>query len=188
MHPTCPDHIDTADRSGNCYRCAARRRWYTASEETRQAVDELLRRRATLPAVVRFREDAPANTRPGLHETLESALERARWLQERGEVDPPPTPPSMAEMVAKARAAEAPVRVVEVLWDGDTFGWIQDLVAIVERPGPHHPRYDEVALWAYRDRNAVEAGKAVAERLGVPFHAAQPDVPDIDLPRWWDQR
>lgn len=33
---------------------------------------------------------------------------------------------------------------------------------------------------------AQQVGGAVAARLGVPFHCTSPDIPDIDLPRWWD--
>ncbi|MFJ3899941.1 hypothetical protein [Streptomyces sp. NPDC090025] len=31
---------------------------------------------------------------------------------------------------------------------------------------------------------AAVAGRALAERLGVPFHFASPEVPDDRLPRW----
>ncbi|WP_242585456.1 hypothetical protein [Streptomyces sp. MST-110588] len=31
---------------------------------------------------------------------------------------------------------------------------------------------------------AAEAGQALADRLGVPFRFASPDVPDDGAPRW----
>jgi hypothetical protein len=33
---------------------------------------------------------------------------------------------------------------------------------------------------------AATIGRALAERLGIPFHFTSPDTPGIDLPPCWD--
>jgi hypothetical protein len=187
MQPTCPDHADTGTGRRHCHRCAARALWFSVPSDAREQIDALVRQRAASRAVRTLRAAVATAPVPALPAAFEAVLERSRWLEERGEVVPAPGVPSVDEMAAAAEAAGAPVVAVEVCWDGDPFGWIEDLVAVVERPSEHHPRYDEVALWSYRDGAAAGHGKRVAERIGVPFHFEQPDPPDLDLPRWWDR-
>jgi hypothetical protein len=91
------------------------------------------------------------------------------------------------------------------LWDGDTQGWHVYLVAVVQRAGQHHDRFDEVPLTVLRGggdirlfngqvppwpeaTHATKQGRAVAEHLSVPFHFTSPEAPGIDLPRWWDTK
>jgi hypothetical protein len=43
-------------------------------------------------------------------------------------------------------------------------------------------------LLSRKGSEALEAtaiGRALADRLSVPFHFASPDNPNNDLPRWW---
>jgi hypothetical protein len=186
MEDTCPAHRDSPAGRGRCHHCAALRLWASIPPTTRHEVDVLLRRRAVVPAVAALRAGMPPGMVPPLRSALDAVLERRRWLAARGEVAPPAAEPTVEEMVATAGAAGAPVVAVEVCWDGDPRGWIQDLIAVVARPGDDHPRYDDVTLWSYRGPGAAERGRVVARHLGVPFHFEHPGAPDVDLPRWWD--
>lgn len=74
---------------------------------------------------------------------------------------------------------------VEALWDGDTVhGWFVELVAVLAAPeGEGHL----AIIYRRPDRSpadaATEAGRSLAHHLGVPFHFASPDTPDIEAPR-----
>jgi hypothetical protein len=143
---------------------------------------------------------------PGLYEAQEAVTQRQAWLIEQGVVDAAlQTELDVSDVFAAAKAITCPVVAVEAVWDGDTQGWMLDLVAIVDCPGRYHERFDEARLASIRHGSdlrlfngqvppwpeAVEAqqiGDAVAARLGVPFHFTSPETPDIDLPRWWDGR
>jgi hypothetical protein len=187
MQPTCPDHRDAVPGRDHCHRCAALALWFAVPADTRDEIDGHLRRRSVVAAVRALRGTTSGGPVSALHRALDAVLERRQWLQDRGEVTPLPAVPSLEEMLATVAAAGAPPVAVEVCWDGDPFGWIADLVVVVQRPSFHHRRYDEVSLWAYRDGTAAERGTALADRLGVPFHFEQPDEPGLDLPRWWDR-
>jgi hypothetical protein len=187
MQPTCLDHRDAVSGRDHCHRCAALALWFAVPADTREEIDGHLRRRATIAAVRALRSATSGGAVSTLHRALDAVLERRQWLQERGEVAAPPSVPSLDEMLATVAAAGAPPVAVEVCWDRDSFGWIADLVVVVERPSWHHSRYDEVSLWAYRDGAAADRGRALADRLGVPFHLERPDEPGLDRPRWWDR-
>jgi hypothetical protein len=186
MEDTCPSHRDRPAAPGRCHHCAALRLWARVPQTTRTEVDALLRRRAVVPAVAALRAGMPDGA-PPLRSALDAVLERRRWLAGHDEVTPPASEPDVDAMVSAVVAAGAPAVAVEICWDGDSFGWIEDLIAVVARPGPDHPHFDEVPLWSYRGPGAAERGQAVARRLGVPFHFEHPGAPDIDLPRWWDR-
>lgn len=130
-------------------------------------------------------------------------MERRRELDSQGLVTPEPPQPTTAQLIELAAAITAPAAAVEAVWDGDTQGWFVDLVVIVQRVGRHHDQYDEVSLTRLRHGGdsrlfngevppwpealqATEQGRAIAQKLGVPFHFTSPTAPDVDLPRWWD--
>ncbi|MCX3063180.1 hypothetical protein [Streptomyces beihaiensis] len=99
------------------------------------------------------------------------------------------TPPDRLDTPAlAARAAALPGRVtaVEALWDGDTFhDWFVVLVAVLDRPSGegHLATVRQGSGVAQASAAAAEAGRALADHLGVPFHFASPDVPDDTAPR-----
>lgn len=96
--------------------------------------------------------------------------------------------------------------VLEAYWDGDFVnGWFVDLVAIVDEPSYDDPRFSSRVLASYtlsrvlellpregglypHGRVAAVVGRAVARKLGIPFHFASPQVADDDVPRWWDSQ
>ncbi|MFF7446327.1 MULTISPECIES: hypothetical protein [unclassified Streptomyces] len=99
----------------------------------------------------------------------------------------PPDPLDTPSLAARAAALPGRVAAVEALWDGDTVhDWFVVLVAVLDDPaGEGH-----LAIVHHRrgapspSARATEAGRALADHLGVPFHFGSPDVPDDEAPRW----
>jgi hypothetical protein len=177
--------------------------WVRLPPEVRDRIDTELRQHRQLQAILTMRGEGGLDPTPGLCQAQAVVAQRLRWLTERGEVEPEPVV-SVAELVTKVRAVSERVAAIEALWDGDTEGWLVMLLAVIERPSRHHPRFDEITLALLRHGGdirifngevppwpeAVEAlqkGEALATALGVPFYFADPDAPDDELPRWWDQ-
>nr|BFD86933.1 hypothetical protein StreXyl84_63340 [Streptomyces sp. Xyl84] len=78
-------------------------------------------------------------------------------------------------------------RRVEAFWDGDTVhDWFVLLVAVLDSPdGESH------LATVYRRPDgsppgvaAADAGRTLADHLGVPFHFASLDSPGDEAPRW----
>jgi len=99
-------------------------------------------------------------------------------------------------LARQVAALPHPPDAIEALWDGDSDGWFVCLVAVTLRPKFEHNLAfighgtdmrifnGEVPRWP----EALEAeatGRALANRLGVPFYFASPHTPNSELPRWW---
>ncbi|WP_259464843.1 hypothetical protein [Streptomyces sp. TLI_171] len=108
--------------------------------------------------------------------------------------DGPVDPESLAW---RAAGIDDRILAVEAVWDGDTVhDWFVALVAIGEGKEHHLATLYRGTAERYlgsddrvdgRPHTAVAAdriGRALAERLGVPFHFASPDEPDDEAPRW----
>jgi hypothetical protein len=166
--------------------------WERLPNELRSRVDELIAEGHKLLAVVEIRDtlDQPC---PGIYECMDLLAERY------AELDQPwfrPSRPLDIDVLARQVAAlpHAP-DAIEALWDGDTEGWFVRLVAVTLRPKLEHNLASishgtdmrlfngEVPPWP-EALEATAIGRALADRLGVPFHFASPDQPDLDLPRW----
>lgn len=177
--------------------------WEDLSPQLRVQIDELLRARELIAAVVLLRGDGGLQPPPGLYEAQDLLIKRRAELDRRGLVKDEPLPPTTGQLIEKVAAVTAPIVAVEALWDGDTQGWYVYLVAIVQQPGRHHARFDEVPLSVFQKgtdlrlfngqvppwpeaQQATEQGQAVARYVGVPFYFSSPDAPDVNLPRWWD--
>jgi hypothetical protein len=177
--------------------------WSAIDPPLLKQIDELLCTGRLIQAVVLLREEGGQQPPPGLYEAQDLLIGRRVELDQQGLLQPEPPPPTTAQLIEKADAITAPIVAVEALWDGDTQGWFVDLVAIVDRPGRHHDRFDEVPLTVLRHggdirvfngqvppwpeaQQAIDQGEAVARYAGVPFHFTSPAEPDVDLPRWWD--
>ncbi|WP_433371729.1 hypothetical protein ACQPZX_48070 [Actinoplanes sp. CA-142083] len=176
--------------------------WLQLPQEIQKRIDDELRNRRLIQAIKLVREEGGLEPKPGLYEAQNVVMDRLAWLSEQGLIEPEPTV-ELPQLIAAAKAIPDRVAAIEAVWDGDTFGWMVWLGAIVERPGQHHERFDEVGLAGIRRggdirlflgevppwpeaAEATEKGHAVAAALGVPFHFTQPDTPDLDLMRWWD--
>ncbi|MEV2251767.1 hypothetical protein AB0I94_14505 [Streptomyces sp. NPDC050147] len=158
--------------------------WARLDERTRHEVDaDVLRDRRM--AAVRSVWEALRPLGSGLHEAelvVHSRYEALGDQVRRRPADPLETP----SLAARVAALPGRVAAVEALWDGDTVhDWFVELVAVLDAPEGE----GQVAI-VYRrpDRSpadaAIEAGQALADHLGVPFHFASPKAPDDQAPRW----
>ncbi|MDH6218510.1 hypothetical protein [Streptomyces pseudovenezuelae] len=101
-----------------------------------------------------------------------------------------PDPLDVASLAARAAAHPGRVAAIEALWDGDTVhDWFVVLVAILNNPSGPSGEGHLATVYHRPDGTspgtaAAEAGHALAQHLGVPFHFASPDVPDDEAPRW----
>ncbi|MGW7069119.1 hypothetical protein ACWGII_09735 [Streptomyces sp. NPDC054855] len=98
----------------------------------------------------------------------------------------PPDPLDTPSLAARAAALPGRVVAVEALWDGDTVhDWFVELVAVLDEPqGEGHVAVIHHLPGRSPATAATEAGRALADHLGVPFHFASPDIPDDRAPRW----
>ncbi|WP_330460042.1 hypothetical protein OIB37_26160 [Streptomyces sp. NBC_00820] len=159
--------------------------WALLDERTRGKVDANVLRDHRMPAVLAAWEAL----RPlgfGLYEAEHVVVLRYEALGERVRRRAP-DPLDVPSLAARAAALPGRVVAVEALWDGDTVhDWFVELVAVLDDPaGEGH------LATVHRSRGAAppataaaEAGRALARRLGVPFHFASPDTPDDLAPRW----
>ncbi|MGP3750107.1 hypothetical protein [Streptomyces sp. IBSNAI001] len=159
--------------------------WACLEEQTRWQVDADVLRDRRLPAVRSVRE-ALRRLGGGLHEA--ELVVHARYEALGDQVQRTlPGPLGLPSLAARAAALPGCVAAVEAFWDGDSVhDWFVVLVAVLDaREGEGHL----VTVYYHRDGAppgvaAVEAGRALAGHLGVPFHFASPDVPDDKAPRW----
>jgi hypothetical protein len=178
---TCAQPFTTTSGADECSSCLLMADWHRLPAGFRDEVDVLLRRRSVLGALRALRERDPGLRFPDAQAMAELRLSE---LQAAGLVEPAEQA-TVDSLLARARAIEQRVIVVEGYWDGDSNGWYARLVAVVECPGG---RYDEVLLGSLDDADTEDLAKAraVADALGVPFHFTQPERADLNLPRWWD--
>ena len=168
--------------------------WGRLPTELQSRVDELLADNRKLDAIAAIR-DMLNEPRPGINECVEMLVERCTELDEPWFRPSPPL--NLDVLIEQIAALPHPPDAIEALWDGDTDGWFVCLAAVTLRPKVEH----ELALIRHGTDmrifngqvppwpEALEAatiGRALAERLGVPFHFASLDSPGTDSPRWWD--
>jgi hypothetical protein len=174
------------------------RLWTMLSAELRDHVDSLVAVDHRLRAIETVHDAFGEEHRPGLHECMAVVAERYAALGKR--FGPAPTPPlDLDGLTAKVQALPAPPAAIEAVWDGDTDGWFVVLLAITLDPRAEHDLAfirsgtdlrvfnGSVPPWPEAEQ-ANTIGRALAERLSVPFHFASPETPDDEAPRWWDHR
>ncbi|MFA1545413.1 hypothetical protein [Actinomadura chokoriensis] len=171
--------------------------WDRLPVEVRDQVDALVVDDQKILAIMAIL-DGSGEPRPALHECYRLVAERYAALGRRFHRSPT-APLELEDLVAKVRALPQPPAAVEALWDGDTEGWFVVLVGVVLDPKTEHHLATvqhgtdirafngEVPPWPEAEE-VSRIGRALAERLGVPFHFASPDAPDDLAPRWWDAR
>jgi hypothetical protein len=160
-----------------CSTCRAAAAWRQLPAALQGQIDALLRRRNLIQSIKLLMEAEP---RPSLADAVIIAAVRHSELYQRGEVAPEP-PVTADSLLAAGRDIGDRVVAVEAYWDGDSFGWYVRVAAIVRRPGPEHPRFDEVFLGSLGDGDTEKITLAmdVAVSLGVPFHFTQPERADV---------
>ncbi|WP_055603895.1 hypothetical protein [Streptomyces aureus] len=158
--------------------------WAYLDERTRQEVDSHVTRDRRLLALKAV-WDALKPLELGLREAEQVVHARYEALGDQVRYTPP-DPLDLASLADRAAALPGRVVAVEALWDGDTVNdWFVVVVAVLDHPAGEghlatvHHRRDGLPPGPV----AEEAGRALAEHLGVPFHFASPDVPDDDAPR-----
>jgi hypothetical protein len=167
--------------------------WERLPVEIRSRVDELIADGSKLQAIVAIR-NALDEPRPGIFECMELLAKRYAALKEPW--FRPSSPLNLDGLLEQIAALPHPPDAIEALWDGDSGGWFVCLVAVTLRPKFEHNlafiRHGtdirifngEVPPWP-EALEAAAAGRALAGRLGIPFHFASPGNPNIDLARRW---
>jgi len=159
--------------------------WAYLEEQTRREVDaDVLQDRRLLALKSVWEALRPLGI--GLHEAERVVHARYKALGDRVQRTPP-DPLDLPSLAARTEAFQGRVAAVEAFWDGDTVhDWFVLLVAVLNSPDGeshlatvyHHPDGTPPGV------AAAEAGRALADHLGVPFHFASPDSPDDAAPRW----
>ncbi|WP_106248265.1 hypothetical protein [Allonocardiopsis opalescens] len=154
--------------------------WEALPGPDRDRIDALVRSGRRFEAVRTLRTASGAR----LGDCMDAVAGRYRAL---GVPSAPPEPPEDTEALAE-RVRRLPGRAVriETAWDGDTAGWFVLLLAVLADPPTavvlarfRHgsdlrifngavPPWPEAAA-------AGEAGRALADRLGLPFRPAGPE-------------
>jgi hypothetical protein len=165
--------------------------------EVRARVDALVMKNQKIHAVKVVREGL-SEPRAGLYECMDLVAERYADLGQRFNRSPT-APFDLDALIVKVQALPDPPAAIEAVWDGDTEGWMVDLLAVTIEPrAEYHLALiqhgtdmrlfnGQVPPWPEAEE-ANTVGRALAERFGVPFHFASPDEPDDTTPRWWDSR
>ena len=163
--------------------------WSSLPPAMRQEVDDLLCRHEWFRATVLLARTGQL----ALELAQELVAHRQEVLYAQGRIPPEPET-TVAELLDEVASLATAPAAIEACWDGDSRGWLVDLVAILPGLGSG---FDEVTLAVLHQRResettpaeeALTKGQAVADRLGVPFYFYDPEHPDIDHPRWWDTR
>jgi hypothetical protein len=159
--------------------------WTYLEEQTRRKVDaDVLRDRQMMAVKAVWEALHPLGL--GLREAEQVVHARYEALRDRVQHRLPDSL-DIPALASRAAALAGQVAAIEALWDGDTVhDWFVVLVAVLDDPaGEGH-----LATVYHRPGGpppgtaAAEAGQALADSLGVPFHFASPDAPDDEAPRW----
>ena len=118
--------------------------WDDLSAPLRDRVDAALRSRQTLAALTMLCQEE-IGPRLGLVQGQGIVAARYALLTDRDEVEAD-SAVNLERLNARVDAIPDSTVAIEALWDGDTDGWLVALVAVVERPGRQHARFDDVSL------------------------------------------
>ncbi|WP_053648892.1 MULTISPECIES: hypothetical protein [unclassified Streptomyces] len=145
--------------------------WTALPEETRERVDALVVRRLKMRAVKEMRESG-VSPRPGLYDCAELVAARTEILADR--LVPLPRQ-DVDALAGEAVGLPEPPVALELEWDGDTWGWILLLGAVL--PGPS-ARPHPLAHWQQADwTEPLATARALADRLAVPLRGPGDDGP-----------
>ncbi|MGP4095518.1 hypothetical protein [Nonomuraea sp. KM90] len=184
--------------------------WSSLPGGVRDRVDALIRDGRMLQAIQAVREGlaqagpagpgpgmaepqtGPYQRGPGLYECLDTVTWRATALGQS--LDPWPSPPlDLDALSATIAALPGRLEAIEAVWDGDSFGWMIELLAVTAGPRAEHRLAQvrhggdlrvfngQVPPWPEAEE-AGAAGRALAKRFGVPFRFASPAEPDDTAP------
>src|SRR5215813_8916033 len=102
-------------------------------------------------------------------------------------------PDEFEKMITEIESLPKLPAAIEAFWDGDSFGWMVYISAIIDESSPGLPRYTDhflaklrgvtrdlrlfnslVPPWPEAER-AKEVGGALATHFGIPFFFPSPD-------------
>lgn len=169
--------------------------WQMLAEALKAQVDELVVADERF-AAIRTLWESRDKDRISLNVCQDLVCQRQKALADR--IRPKPEPPRDLEtLIAKVAALPSRPDAIEAIWDGDSIGWMVDLLAVTARPRTEHClamiRHGgdlrlfngQVPPWP-EAQEAAELGTKLAERFSVPFCFESPDAPDLPEVRWWD--
>ncbi|MFF5452816.1 hypothetical protein ACFY40_16445 [Streptomyces sp. NPDC012950] len=145
--------------------------WTALPQEARERVDALVVLRKRILAVKEMRESGVV-PRPGLNDCLHLTAVRTEILADRLV----PLPPQDVDTLAgKAAALPEPPVALELEWDGDSWGWILVLGAVLPGPSgrPHPLAHWQETAWT----EPLATARTLADRLGVPLRGPGDDGP-----------
>ncbi|MDH6580256.1 hypothetical protein [Kitasatospora sp. MAP5-34] len=171
--------------------------WDALATDVREQVDGLLIKGHRIHAIKVIRDASPEPV-PGIHECLDQITDRYAVLGRRFDREPT-APLNVDALTAKIRELPRRPEAIEAVWDGDTQGWFVELLGVTTGPrAAYHlalirfgtdMRLFNSSLPSWPEaEEANTVGRALAERLGLPFHFASPSTPDDSTPRWWDRQ
>ncbi|MFD6227256.1 hypothetical protein ACFWFZ_10280 [Streptomyces sp. NPDC060232] len=158
--------------------------WESLPHGIRTQVDGYVLQDRLLPAV-KLVWDAGRARGIGLYEAQMVVHERYVFHGDRI-ARTPECPLDLESLAALTSGLPGRVAAIEAVWDGDTVhDWFVNLLAITDDPAEERHL---ATVYSRRDRDpaeaATDAGSALADHLGVPFHFGSPDTPDDEAPRW----
>ncbi|MFJ5079415.1 hypothetical protein ACIP8Z_33065 [Streptomyces sp. NPDC088553] len=152
--------------------------WLALPWETRERVDALVILRKRIMAVREIRE-AGVLPRPDLNDCVVLSAVREEILADR--LVPLPCQ-DVDALAGRASELPRPPVALELDWDGDTWGWILLLGAVL--PGPA-ARPHPLAQWQQADwAEPLATARALADRFGVPLRGPGDDGPP-DMRAGW---
>ncbi|HEX2357609.1 MAG TPA: hypothetical protein VHI50_14285 [Micromonosporaceae bacterium] len=169
--------------------------WDSLPESLRVGVDDLVLHDLWIQAIAAVAQ-AGLQPQPELLRCQDLAQWRYRKLHDRIQSEPE-QPRDVETLLGRVAGIGWAPDAIEAVWDGDTHGWLVLLVAVRENPrtestlaivrhgGDLRVFNGQVPPWSEAEE-ATHLGRALAERLRVPFYFASPEEPDVDVPRWWD--
>ncbi|MFC7919938.1 hypothetical protein [Streptomyces cinereoruber] len=145
--------------------------WTALPQDARERVDAFVVRRKRIMAVKEMWESGVV-PRPDLNDCLHLTAVRTEILADR--LVPLPAQ-DVDTLAGKAAALPEPPTALELEWDGDSWGWILLLGAVLPGP-PGRPR--PLARWQQADwTEPLATARALADRLGVPLRGPGDDGP-----------
>lgn len=170
-------------------------KWDALPKALRAQVDELVVSDEWF-AAIRTLWESREQVRIPLNTCQELVYQRQKALADR--IRPKPEPPrDLDTLIAKICALPNRPDAIEAIWDGDSIGWMVDLLAVTATPRTEHRlaviRHGgdirlfngQVPPWP-EAQEATELGTRLAEHFSVPFYFDSPDEPDLPEVRWWD--
>ncbi|MEP7285580.1 MAG: hypothetical protein ABI947_07420 [Chloroflexota bacterium] len=125
----------------------------------------------------------------------------AEWLDNNPIISPENNEKFLQIALRKLATLDWKPEVIEAVWDGDTQGWMLELIVSANRPSEDNQPFTDYYLFWLRAGGDLRifngyvppwpeaqvgmfVGEGLSQQLGIPFYFPSPDEPDDDCPRW----